>query len=76
MSPGQVHSWQFSGEVDGYIVNFSKGLFDSFFKEPNYLDRFSFFGGLGEDQVIDLTGQYLKEVTELFERSMPGVGGR
>src|SRR5690349_17812262 len=23
MIPGQVHSWDFKGEVDGYIVNFS-----------------------------------------------------
>jgi AraC-like DNA-binding protein len=68
MNPGQVHNWQFSGEVDGYIVNFSESFFDSFFKEPNYLERFPFFGGNGEDQVIHLTGHCLKEVTELFER--------
>lgn len=68
MNPGQVHSWEFSGEVDGYIVNFSESFFDSFFKEPNYLDRFPFFGGVGEDQVLNLTGDYLKEVTELFEK--------
>ncbi|MCG2612761.1 AraC family transcriptional regulator [Terrimonas sp. NA20] len=68
MIPGQVHSWQFSGEVDGYIVNFSESFFDSFFKEPNYLERFPFFGGYGDDQVIHLTGHWLKEVTALFER--------
>jgi len=68
MNPGQVHNWLFSGEVDGYIVNFSENFFASFFKEPNYLERFPFFGGYGEDQVIHLTGQCIKEVTELFER--------
>ena len=68
MNPGQVHDWQFSGEVDGYIVNFSEGFFDSFFKEPDYLQRFPFFGGYGEDQVIQLTGNALKEVAALFER--------
>src|SRR5689334_8811255 len=26
MSPGQVHSWNFEGEVDGYIINFSENL--------------------------------------------------
>ncbi len=67
MNPGQVHNWQFSGEVDGYIVNFSEHFFDSFLKEPNYLDRFPFFGGYGEDQVINLTGHCLTEVTKLFE---------
>jgi len=68
MNPGQVHNWLFSGEVDGYIVNFSDGFFDSFLKEPNFLERFPFFGGYGEDQVIQLTGNCLKEVTALFER--------
>ena len=32
MNPGQVHNWQFAGEVDGYIVNFSESFFDSFLK--------------------------------------------
>ncbi|MES1218508.1 MAG: AraC family transcriptional regulator [Bacteroidota bacterium] len=68
MNPGQVHNWLFSGEVDGYVINFSESFFDSFIKEPNYLERFPFFGGYGEDQVIHLTGHCLKEVTELFER--------
>jgi len=68
MNPGQVHNWQFSGEVDGYIVNFSESFFESFIKEPNYLERFPFFGGYGEDQVIHLSGNCLTEVTELFER--------
>ncbi|MET0637765.1 MAG: helix-turn-helix transcriptional regulator [Chitinophagaceae bacterium] len=68
MNPGQVHSWQFSGEVDGYIINFSESFFTSFFKEPNYLDRFPFFGGYGEDQVIHLTGHWLKAVKVLFEK--------
>lgn len=68
MNPGQVHNWLFSGEVDGYIVNFSENFFDSFFNEHNYLERFPFFSGYGEDQVIQLTGNCVKEVTELFER--------
>jgi len=68
MNPGQVHNWLFSGEVDGYIVNFSENFFDSFVKEPNYLECFPFFEGYGEDQVIHLTGHCIKEVTELFER--------
>ncbi len=68
MNPGQVHSWQFSGEVDGYIINFSESFFHSYYAEPNYLERFPFFGGYGEDQVIQLTGHSLKEVTELFEK--------
>jgi AraC family transcriptional regulator, transcriptional activator of pobA len=68
MNPGQVHNWQFSGEVDGYIVNFLESFFGSFFKEPDYLNRFPFFAGFGEDQVIQLTDNCINEVTELFEK--------
>ena len=68
MNPGQVHNWEFSGEVDGYIVNFSESFFDSFFKEPDYLNRFPFFSCYGEDQVTTLSGRCVKEVTGLFER--------
>src|SRR6185312_14343472 len=45
MVPGQVHSWQFKGETDGYIINFSENFFRSFLLNPNYLERFNFFSG-------------------------------
>jgi AraC family transcriptional activator of pobA len=30
MIPGQVHSWNFNGPVDGYVINFSVPFFQSF----------------------------------------------
>lgn len=68
MTPGQVHNWHFSGEVDGYIVNFSEYFFHSFLKESNYLERFPFFSGYGDDQVVSLKNDGLLQVTDLFER--------
>ncbi|MEI9810637.1 MAG: helix-turn-helix transcriptional regulator [Bacteroidota bacterium] len=68
MNPGQVHNWQFSGEVDGYIVNFSDSFFHPLFTGTHYLERFPFFGGYGEDQVIQLSQHAQQEVKELFER--------
>ena len=68
MNPGQVHNWNFSGDVDGYIVNFSESFFDSVFSVSNYLERFPFFGGYGEDQVIQLTGPSQQEIGQLFEK--------
>ncbi|HEY4108668.1 AraC family ligand binding domain-containing protein, partial [Puia sp.] len=43
MSPGQVHSWNFAGQPEGFVINFSAGFLESFLLNPNYLDRFSFF---------------------------------
>lgn len=68
MNPGQVHNWNFSGDVDGYIVNFLESFFHSFFPGTNYLERFPFFGCHGEDQVIMLSKEVQQEVTELFEK--------
>jgi AraC family transcriptional regulator, transcriptional activator of pobA len=68
MKPGQVHNWQFSGEVDGYIINFSQSFFDTFLAGTQYLEKFPFFSGYGENQVIQLRKETQQEVTGLFEK--------
>ncbi|ANI90325.1 AraC family transcriptional regulator [Arachidicoccus ginsenosidimutans] len=45
MSPGQVHSWHFENNVEGYVINFSDTFFRSFLLSPNYLERFPFLTG-------------------------------
>jgi AraC family transcriptional activator of pobA len=54
MVPGQVHSWDFETEPDGYIINFSSDYLSSFLLKPDYLQNFSFFSGQPENQVIEL----------------------
>jgi AraC family transcriptional activator of pobA len=68
MNPGQVHNWQFSEGVDGFIVNFSESFFLPLFTGAQYLERFPFFGGYGEDQVIQLPKDAQQEATRLFEK--------
>jgi AraC family transcriptional activator of pobA len=67
MIPGQVHSWHFEGQVDGYIVNFSDTLFRSFLLNPNYLERFHFFSGVSEESVCQLRKEIHEKVTRIFE---------
>lgn len=67
MIPGQVHSWSFEGEMEGYIVNFSEDLFHSFLSDTKYLEQFSFFGGVAADSVIQLDQTLQEKVTVLFE---------
>ncbi|RZL42896.1 MAG: AraC family transcriptional regulator, partial [Pedobacter sp.] len=45
MIPGQVHSWDFGTEPDGYIINFSQSFFNSFLLKADYLDTLPFFSG-------------------------------
>ncbi len=67
MIPGQVHSWEFESEVDGYIINFSEIFLRTFLLNPNYLERFTFFDGINEEGVLHIPSDNQKELIELFE---------
>jgi AraC family transcriptional activator of pobA len=67
MVPGQVHSWQFEGVVEGYVVHFNERFFSSFLQDSRYLERFSFFEGDAAEGVCQLTGADLEESVRLFE---------
>lgn len=54
MIPGQVHSWQFGDDVDGYVVNFSENFISSFLRHDHYLEQFPFLEGIADRSVIDL----------------------
>jgi len=66
MVPGQVHSWDFDGPVDGYVVNFSPVFFQSFLLLTNYLEKFSFFGGSAIDSVLDIPEKSRTDIEGLF----------
>lgn len=67
MTPGQVHSWQFEGQTDGYVVNFSPAFFHTFIARADYLESFSFFNGIAVDSVLNLDNRLGMKVKELFE---------
>jgi AraC family transcriptional activator of pobA len=67
MIPGQVHSWLFEQEPDGYIINFSTDYFNSFLGNPAYLQTFSIFSGITDQQVIALPEEAVTQLTVLFE---------
>jgi len=67
MIPGQVHSWTFEGEVDGYVIHFSSSFFESFLLKNEYLDQFPFFSGVIEDAVIQIDPSIQQKIIGLFE---------
>jgi len=67
MIPGQVHNWNFEGEVDGYIINFSAAFFQSFLLKAGYLDELPFFSGIVSDSVIDIPADMQVTISRLFE---------
>ncbi|MDQ3278421.1 MAG: AraC family transcriptional regulator [Bacteroidota bacterium] len=75
MIPGQVHSWHFEGDVDGYIVHFNEVLFTSFLQNSRYLDRFYFFQGTAEDSICQLPASVHADTIALFESMLSEVRG-
>ncbi|WP_461787714.1 helix-turn-helix transcriptional regulator [Pedobacter sp.] len=67
MIPGQVHSWNFTSEPDGYIINFSAAYFSSLLLKQDYLGKFSFFSGITNQQVLDLDEPTSSKVFGIFE---------
>src|SRR5258708_24208900 len=77
MIPGQVHSWNFEGKVDGYVINFSVLFFQSFLLKPDYLDQFPVFNGGIDDSVIDLPETVRPKIVEvLAQLVLEGANGQ
>ena len=74
MIPGQVHSWNFEGEMRGYVVNFSELFFRSFLLNPDYLDSFSFFDGDSSNNVLALGNDIQPNIVGLFEELLVQAG--
>ena len=67
MAPGQVHSWDFNGPTDGYIIHFSADYFRPFLLNPSYLEQFSFFSGISIQSVCQLPEIIQPEIVRIFE---------
>ena len=67
MVPGQVHTWNFDGFVDGYVINFSSDVFQSFLLNPDFIESFIFFRGHASDSVINIPPGSQLKIQSLFE---------
>ncbi|RZK54437.1 MAG: helix-turn-helix domain-containing protein, partial [Pedobacter sp.] len=67
MIPGQVHSWDFETEPNGYIINFSTDYLSSFLLKPDYLENFPFFSGQPDKQLIELPTAIQEKVISILE---------
>jgi len=75
MAPGQVHSWEFEGTTDGYVVNFSEGFFQAFLAEHNYLSHFPFWAGNAGGGVLDLPKADLPKCITILEQLVAETDG-
>lgn len=70
MSPGQIHSWGFEGNMQGYVVNFDKDFFKTVLINPDYLSIFSFFSGLVKDEVFVIEENKREIVDTILEKML------
>jgi AraC family transcriptional regulator, transcriptional activator of pobA len=70
MAPGQVHGWDFQGDIDGYVINFSVQFFQSFLLKSDYLDQFYFLNGIAADSVIDILEDRKTSVIQILENAV------
>ncbi|MNK39615.1 HTH-type transcriptional activator Btr [compost metagenome] len=68
MVPGQVHTWNFTGDEEGYVVNFSIDYFQSFLLRTDYLERFSFLQGKIEQLIFVIAEQFRKQSIRILEQ--------
>lgn len=73
MSPGQVHSWNFKGEVDGFIINFAESILQGFLQNNQYAEQFSFFRSIANESVFNLPKDIFITVKELFAKVVAEV---
>ncbi len=68
MIPGQVHSWQFEKNVDGFVLNFSEAFLNSFLRNDHYLEQFPFLEGIAAHSVINLDKPTTQNTIALFQK--------
>ncbi len=67
MTPGQVHSWNFEGHMEGFVVNFSGTFFQSFLLRPEFIESFPFLNGVTSDSVINMASILADDLTRMFD---------
>lgn len=51
MMPGQVHTWSFGPDTDGFLINFNESFITSMCHNPHFLYDFPMFNSLGGQTV-------------------------
>lgn len=66
MSPGQVHSWELSDDVEGFIFFFSQSFFDFHYVDLK-IKAFPFFASVNFPRLLQLENQDFILMTSYFE---------
>ena len=65
LKPGQVHSWQLSEDIDGYIAFYSQEVFNVYFGKKQ-IDEYSFYRDLKNSPEMILNESQTQEISNYF----------
>lgn len=68
MSPGQIHTWEFDKDVDGFLVNFDENFFTIFLQNAQFLKKLPLFNHLTHKPTQVLEANCCFEIVELFSK--------
>lgn len=66
LKPGQVHSWQLSEDIGGYIAFYSQEVYNVYFGSKQ-IDEYSFYRDLKNSPEIILNDFQTKEISNYFD---------
>lgn len=70
MAPGQIHTWEFDADTDGYLVNFNESFFTSICHNPNFVRDFPLFSSISGVSVNTLDLSCCAEVEQTFAQML------
>ncbi len=70
MAPGQIHTWGFDANTEGYLVNFNESFFTSICHNPHFVREFPLFSNIGGVSVNTLDLTCCAEVEQTFAQML------
>ena len=66
MQPGQIHLWELSSNIDGYIVFFSKEIYNLHFRDKK-IEEYLFFQSSKNNPELQLKDTEMKQIQPYFD---------
>lgn len=70
MAPGQVHTWEFAPNTEGYIINFNESFFTAICHDPHFIESFPLFNAVSGSPANLLDMECCSEVQGILERML------
>ena len=66
-SPGQIRKWNFNKVPNGYVLIFEKAFLTSFFSDPRFINKLSYFNRDLKDYSLRLGRTDITSIVDIFE---------